>query len=394
MKRKIKFLAYPLAGIIMSLFVIVGCSDDDTDPVNAPSLSTLSVSDITETSAKSGGNITDNGGGEITSKGLVWSTGSNPSLENHTGQIEEGPGGGIFTSSITGLSPETTYYVRAYTTNSAGTSYGNDVMFETFPEEDEIIYGQAIDVDGNLYKTVFIGQQEWFAENLRVKRYSDGSSIPGVGDHESFTVWIEQPAGATTYFPYQYASGISSYNEMIKIYGRLYNWYAAVDERGLCPKGWRVPTDGDFTELRNFIILNYDEITNDNIGQALRSCRQVNSPLGDSCATDVHPRWNESDTYGTDQFGFSIIPASERTLDPDLQPGMIGNGYVSIGNHAVFWTSSETDRKRPIYYTTHDIDRDYFLRGVANKHYYPDGGGIEDRVKNLGFSIRCVRNVD
>ena len=384
--------ALRLLPLITGMFICFSsCSDDDPDPILPSTLTTLSVSDITETSAKSGGNITDDGGGEINSKGLVWSTNSNPSLENHIGITEEGPVGGTFTSSITGLSPETAYYVRAYATNSAGTSFGNDVMFETLPEEDEIIYGQAIDVDGNLYTTVFLGQQEWFAENLRVGHYSDGSSITSIGYSRPFSVWIEQSAGATTLYPYEQL-GISL-TEFINTYGRLYNWYATVDERGLCPTGWRVPTDGDFTELRNFIILNYDEITKANISQALKSCRQVNSPLGGLCATNIHPRWNEYENYGTDQFGVSIIPSGGRNLDPDLQPGMVGNGYTAIGFISWFWTSSETDANRPITYVATNRS-DVFTREVTNPHYYPDGGGIEDRFKNRGYSIRCVRNVD
>ena len=311
------------------LLILVNCNKEE--PIKVATLSTLSVTNISTNTAQSGGNITSDGGGDITSRGVVWCTQVKPSLENHSGITEDGSGEGIYTSTISGLSPETVYFVRAFARNSAGTSYGNDIMFETLPEEDEIIYGQAIDVEGNLYTTVFIGQQEWFAENLRVRHYSDGSIIPTISPDQSFSIWIEQIAGATTHFPYQYADGISNPTEMINAYGRLYNWYVAVDKRGLCPTGWRVPTDGDFTELRNFIILNYDEISNDNIGQALKSCRQVNSPLGGSCATDVHPRWNEYENYGTDQFGFSITPASERTLDPDLRPGMVGNGYIFIG---------------------------------------------------------------
>ncbi len=151
----------------MSLFFIAGCSDDDTDPVSPPTITTLDVTDISETSAKSGGNITDDGGGEITARGVVWSTEVNPTLENHSGVTVDGSGTGMFQSNLTGLSAATTYFVRAYATNSAGTSYGNDVMFETLSDEDDengdddnVIYGDGVtDIDGNGYVTVIIGDQ-------------------------------------------------------------------------------------------------------------------------------------------------------------------------------------------------------------------------------------------
>jgi hypothetical protein len=117
-----------LTGLVIAAFC--SCKKDD-QPVLPPTLTTLSATEITETSAKSGGNITNDGGGDITARGIVWSTEINPSLENHSGLTSDGTGSGMFQSNITGLSAATTYFVRAYSTNSAGTSYGNDVMFET-----------------------------------------------------------------------------------------------------------------------------------------------------------------------------------------------------------------------------------------------------------------------
>ena len=105
MITKIRYLVYSLVVALMSLFIIAGCSDDDTAPVNPPTLTTLDVTDITETSAKSGGNITDDGGGEITARGVVWwNTDENPTLEDHLGVTEDGTGSGVFQSNITGLS--------------------------------------------------------------------------------------------------------------------------------------------------------------------------------------------------------------------------------------------------------------------------------------------------
>ena len=97
---------------------------------NLPVISTTSISSIGNTSAISGGNITDDGGSYIISRGVVWSTSTLPTIALSTKTIN-GAGAGNFTSSITGLSQSTTYYVRAYATNSTGTSYGTQISFTT-----------------------------------------------------------------------------------------------------------------------------------------------------------------------------------------------------------------------------------------------------------------------
>jgi hypothetical protein len=92
-------------------------------------LSTVAVSSITTTSASSGGNITSDGGTPVTARGVCWSTSSGPTIADS--KTIDGAGVGSFTSSLTGLATGTTYYVRAYATNSSGTAYGNEVSFVT-----------------------------------------------------------------------------------------------------------------------------------------------------------------------------------------------------------------------------------------------------------------------
>jgi uncharacterized protein (TIGR02145 family) len=100
-----------------------------TTSANLPSITTSSITDITSTGAKSGGNITSDGGAPVTARGVCWSTSQNPTTANS--KTTDGSGTGSYPSAITGLSPGTTYYVRAYATNSAGTQYGNQVSFKT-----------------------------------------------------------------------------------------------------------------------------------------------------------------------------------------------------------------------------------------------------------------------
>ncbi len=97
----------------------------------APSVTTDNVSSITETTASCGGNVTSNNGGSVTARGVYWSTSGTPSIDNYDGKTTDSTGIGTFTSSLTGLTPGTTYYVRAYATNTAGTAYGNQRIFIT-----------------------------------------------------------------------------------------------------------------------------------------------------------------------------------------------------------------------------------------------------------------------
>jgi uncharacterized protein (TIGR02145 family) len=99
--------------------------------IDLPVVSTANITDITTTSAKSGGSVTDNGGSEVTARGVCWSTDRNPTLSSS--KTDDGSGNGTFTSTLTGLSANTSYYVCAYATNSEGTSYGNEISFRTSP---------------------------------------------------------------------------------------------------------------------------------------------------------------------------------------------------------------------------------------------------------------------
>ena len=115
-----------------------------TTEIDFATLTTTAITDISVDSAQSGGTISDVGGGTVSSRGVVWSTGSTPTLEDNEGQTTDGSGSGSFVSSLSALSPGTTYNVRAYATNEAGTAYGQLEVFTTITEND-------IDNDGDGY---------------------------------------------------------------------------------------------------------------------------------------------------------------------------------------------------------------------------------------------------
>jgi uncharacterized protein (TIGR02145 family) len=123
MKNRTNFLLATclLSGILM----VTGCKGGD----DLPTVTTAEVTDITQSSATTGGDVEDDGGSEVTQRGVVWGTATGPTLDGN--KTSDGTGTGAFTSSLTGLSESTTYYVRAYATNAEGTAYGNEQTFTT-----------------------------------------------------------------------------------------------------------------------------------------------------------------------------------------------------------------------------------------------------------------------
>jgi hypothetical protein len=145
-----------------------------------PTVTTTAISSIGTTTANSGGNVTSDGGATVTERGVCWDMSGGPALDNpHT---HDGTGTGSFTSNITGLSPNTTYYVEAYATNSAGTSYGNLVSFKTTSTTTTItIEGQTVNdsnnpVDDN-YAAVRIDN------SIKAQLYYRNNSITSINQH-------------------------------------------------------------------------------------------------------------------------------------------------------------------------------------------------------------------
>ena len=112
--------------IILTIIVCFGCKKN----VKSPSVTTNGVTALTNISARSGGTVSNDYGKPITARGVVWSTSPNPTVVLSTKTVDS-LGVGNFTSTITGLNMNTTYYVKAYATNSAGTFYGNEIVFTT-----------------------------------------------------------------------------------------------------------------------------------------------------------------------------------------------------------------------------------------------------------------------
>ncbi len=209
------------------------------------------------------------------------------------------------------------------------------------------------DIDGNVYNTVLIGEQCWMKENLKTTTYKNGTAIPNVTSNSG---WSALTSGA-----YAWYNNDISWKDRL---GALYNWFAVDDANGLCPSGWHVPTDDEWTALTDYI-----GGTGSPHGNELKSCRQVNSPLGSGCNTSVHPRWNSnSSNWGTDDYGFSGLPSGFR--------GQNGSFY-NLGVIVYLWSSAETSS------TGAWIRQLTYIDGIV---------AVGNGYKRSGFIVRCLKD--
>jgi len=312
-----------------------GDSNTSDTILTKPILTTSSVSLITDATATSGGNITSDGGANIIARGVCWNTSQFPTTANN--KTTDSNGTGIFSSLITGLTQESKYYVRAYATNSVGTTYGNEQSFNTAKGVQTIT-----DIDGNAYHSVTIGTQTWMVENLRTTKYRNGETIPYVTDNTS---WAALTTGAYCDYNNTPSNSIT--------YGKLYNWYAVNDSRNIAPSGWHVPTDAEWTILSTYLG-----------GEAAAGGKL--KEIG-----TIH--WMTPNTGATNETGFKGLPGSER--EPNGTFGYIG----SVGYYGFWWSSFD--------------DGSYSAVGSRHLDYGNGNVGRYELVsKQYGFSVRCIKD--
>lgn len=345
-----------LAGLVFCS--LISCKKEETKtvitvPVLAP---TQGVTTIAPTTAVTGGNVTSDGGSAVTARGVCYGKVTSPTIATDS-VTSNGSGSGSFVSSLSLLEPGTKYFVRSYATNSKGTAYGQEVSFATLQEPNTVT-----DIDGNVYQTVKIGTQTWLAENLKVSKYRNGDPIPtGLTNGE----W-----GNTTSGAYSVYNDKDSNNTK---YGKLYNWYTSVDPRGLCPIGWHVPTDVEWSTLEIYLENNgynydgsvdtdQDRYTNNKIGKALATSTgwKSSSDQGNVGNSDYPLYQNKS--------GFSGLPGGNRDNN--------GN-YTYISGGGIWWSS------------TLNSAEDALSRGLF---YYLGNSARYTFYKQFGLSVRCIRD--
>jgi uncharacterized protein (TIGR02145 family) len=317
-----------------------------------PQVNTTSVTNVTPSSALVTGEVISDGGDQNTTRGFCYSTTSNPIISNDT--TMNGTGLGVYSGTLQNLTPSTTYYVRAYVTNSVGTSYGNEVSFTTTAMQSFTCGTSTIsDVENNIYSTVQIGTQCWTQTNLKTSRYRNGDNIPtGLSN----SAWQNTTSGAYAIYN----------NDPVNdgLYGKLYNHYAVTDSRGLCPTGWHVPSDGEWNVLVKYLDPNADTVCGNCwqspiAGGALKSTAMQPTPGG----------WSSPNTGATNSSGFTAPPGGLRFNS--------GGGFVSMAESGCWWSSSVSSAPlawgRDLYY------------GDSNVYRYYHG-------RTVGFSVRCCRD--
>ncbi|MBI1192086.1 MAG: hypothetical protein GC205_02775 [Bacteroidetes bacterium] len=206
---------------------------------------------------------------------------------------------------------------------------------------EDTLCSPVTDIDGNTYAVIEINGQCWMQENLRTYRYTNGDAIPTIFSNGS---WSAATTGARA------SSDASIAND--PIYGALYNQFAVVDPRGLCPDGWRIPSDDDWTELTSA----FGGLST--AGGALKATGTLGSGTG---------IWQSPNTGATNASGFTAVPAGYRTNS---------GSYEFEDLVAIWWSNSSTIAGRAfgrrVYYDRVLVNRDQFLN-------------------NYGFSVRCLK---
>lgn len=337
-----KILIFSLVSVLF-----ISCSSNDSggggekivDPVFT--VQTKSVASIGHESANVFGVISPSFVSGTTAYGICYGLTANPTIEgSFTAGASINPATGGFSCQLTSLAHNTSYYVRAFGTTSTGTKYGDQLVFSTLNQ----LYvngGAVIDTDGNSYTSVVINGKQWMQENLNVTKYRNGDVIPEVTD---IAEWDALTTGAWCYFENTTANGTT--------YGKLYNWYAINDPRGLAPTGWHIPTDTEWTALTTF--------------------------LGGTSAAGIKMRdlgdlWSTSAVLATNQAGFSALPGGygylTHTYTPADQP------FSSLGDVA-FWWSATSSNTNTAYSLNVNLNNSVTRSSI---------------LKKSALSVRCVR---
>lgn len=341
---------------------------DKREALEVPVVHSTLVESVSQISAAGRGIIGAKEAGSVTAKGVCWSTSSNPTVaDSKVSYVSPRfPAGRVlkilwsklsrlfegrhFKLNLIGLEPNTTYFARAFATNNVGTAYGDVVSFTTQP------LGILTDIDGNVYRTVTMGTQEWMVENLRTTRYRNGDLIPNVADSAS---WSNLTSGACCIYNNDSVNGVA--------YGRLYNWYAVHDSTGISPEGWHVPTDDEWG-----VLLRY--LSDNRYGYRVCSAESLRASSG--WAGDTIQRRAGNVRRGQNGTNFSALPGGCRQ-----------GKFSDIGVAGYWWSSTENNP-----------EGEYYLEGTYHSAFYRFITNNSDCVfsssgaMKFGFSVRCVKD--
>jgi uncharacterized protein (TIGR02145 family) len=244
-------------------------------------------------------------------------------------------------------------YDHLYSKDSLKLFNNNGINKPLLIKLEKIPAGTVTDIDGNIYKTVKIGDQWWIAENLTTTRYSNGDSIPtNLSDNE----WSGTTSGAYVIYNNDNLNNIT--------YGKLYNWFAVTDIRNVCPTGWHVPSGGEWYTLTSYLIHNgcgY-EGSGEDIGKSMAATSGwMNDPTNGNIGNDQ---------ANNNSSGFAALPGGYR--------GAEGYYFVGLGGTTFWWSTS--------LYTRYDNAGAMYLNYTSGNAEYYGAHWIQ------GLSVRCLKD--
>jgi len=311
-----------------------------------PIVITNDIINPTDSNAICGGNAITDGGHSITAKGVCWSTVTNPTINDSI--TLDGDSTGLFVSNLVGLNSNTQYYVRAYATNSMGTSYGPEKYFITH----SICGNEMTDFrDNQTYSTVIIGDQCWMSENINSGTKINLAYVPSDNDTIEKYCYNNTESNCDTY------GGLYAWDEMMQ-------YTDNEGSKGVCPYGWHVPTDEEFKILEGTVDSQFgvgDPEWDDYNGRGFDVGKRLKTTAG----------W--SSNTGTDYYGFSALPGGYSYK---------GGSFNQLGQTGYWWVS------------TIDYDNGGYYKETYSRYIHHDRDFV-DRYANQstnGFSVRCLRN--
>lgn len=330
----------------------------DPAPASCPVVVTEAVEQVGSDQATVRSSVGADGNDPVIARGVAWDTAPDPTLAaNATGS---GSGSGVFTVQLGALPPTTTFFVRAYATNSVRTCYGETLSFTTLPavaQETQNCPTTVSDISGNVYGTVRIGSQCWMKQNLKTLQYRDGSPVVG----------FSLAANNAGYFPVtDFYPGVYRAE-----FGELYNHRAVTEAKGLCPVGWHVPSNEEWNTLASFL----DPAAAPNAGAVAQTLSATAGGALKSLKT-YDPQvsasffgWISPNTQATDAVGFDGRPAGQRRdhLFDVLEMRKFGGWWASTSTGDAAW------------YHAIRFDNGAIVRA-------------SDSRTRLGLSVRCVKD--
>jgi uncharacterized protein (TIGR02145 family) len=313
---------------MICLFIASCHKKDNSIP---PVVETYSPLYISSFRATIGCNVKSDGGSSIASCGVYMGTAQDP--ETSGARLQMGNDTGLYLGQVTGLQANTQYFIKAFASNSAGESLGNLVDITT--------PATIIDYDDNSYETVKIGNHLWMAENLKTLHFTNGENITTT-DPATLDISAEDSP------VYQWA--YDGDPENIPVYGRLYTWFTVTDARNICPAGWHIPSDDEWSALES------------DLGGYI----YAGSMLKESGNTHWISPYNLD---ATNESCFNALPGGYRN-----QTG----GFSYAGNYGYWWSSTEGDADN----------------GWIRSLFVQSGQSLRiDFNKKHGASVRCIKDV-